>query len=468
MPIHTGGHFPSKKNLVRNARSGATGWLPVITIVLSALSAIPAAAAEKTLVAFNTYPPQQTGSNPTGTLLRDASGALYGAAWNGGAYYNGTIFKLTPPADGQGDWALSVLYTFTGGFDGGSPNPVLVMDASGALYGTTEGGGDFTNQGVVFKLTPPAPGGTQWTETVLHYFNHLYHSSDDGAYPSGGLIMDDSGTLYGTTDLGGSMDDVFGFGTVFKLTPLDAGKTTWQETVVYRFTSVADGQNPMSTLTLDATGALYGTTLYGGTGACVDYFSNVIGCGTVFSLTPPGPGQTTWTKTTLHSFTAGADGSVPQGKLLRDASGAVYGTTLVGGGGACTDTLSNVVGCGIVYNLTPPAPGQTDWTESILYTFTGPDGAFPQGGLFMDVAGALFGTASGGGPNSDPVLGGYGLVYKLAPPSPDLPGWTQTVLFSFDISTSGAEPVGELIRDPDGDFFGVTYLGGGSVYEITP
>jgi hypothetical protein len=101
MPIHIGGHCPQKKNPVRNARSGATGWLPVITIVLSTLSAIPAAAAEKTLVAFNPLPPQQTGAYPTGTLLRDASGALYGAAWQGGAYYSGTIFKLTPPADGQ-------------------------------------------------------------------------------------------------------------------------------------------------------------------------------------------------------------------------------------------------------------------------------------------------------------------------------------------------------------------------------
>ena len=103
--------------------------MPLITLALFTLSAIPAAAAtEKTLYAFNWAPPPgalNPGSGPTGTLLRDASGALYGATSLGGAYYNGTIFKLTPPAAGQTDWQMSVLYDFTGGFDGGSPNPTL-------------------------------------------------------------------------------------------------------------------------------------------------------------------------------------------------------------------------------------------------------------------------------------------------------------------------------------------------------
>ena len=453
--------------------------VPLITAILFTLSALPAAAAtETTLYAFNWAPPPgalNPGSGPTGTLLRDASGALYGATSLGGAYYNGTIFKLTPPAAGQTEWQMSVLYDFTGGFDGGSPNPTLVMDSSGAIYGTTQSGGSWLNQGLVFKLTPPATGHTQWTETVLHYFYHSYaFGADDGANPSGGLIMDKNGALYGTTDLGGSITDPsgIGLGTVFKLTPVDAGKTTWAETVLYRFNSLADGENPMFTLTMDAAGALYGSTLYGGTGPCVDLFSEPVGCGTVFKLTPPVPGQTTWTKTTIHNFTAGADGNMPEYSLLLDASGALYGTTYEGGTGACTDWFSNLVGCGVVFKLTPPAAGHTAWTESVLHSFTGPDGAYPQGGLIMDGSGALIGTASGGGPISYGVVGGYGLVFKLAPPPPGQQSWTETVIYNFDIRTSGSEPVGELIRDPAGHLFGVTYGGGptlgGTIYEIIP
>jgi hypothetical protein len=461
---------------LKQARSRKHIWFPLIAIALAAVSVTPASGATgSALYSFNWMPPPgalNPGSGPTGTLLPDASGALYGATSLGGAYYNGAIFKLTPPAAGQTGWQMSVLYSFTGGFDGGSPNPGLVMDASGAIYGSASSGGSWLNQGLVFKLTPPAPGMTQWTETVLHYFYHSYSfGADDGANPSGGLIMDSNGALYGTTDLGGDITNIdSGFGTVFKLTPVDAAKTVWAETVLYRFKSLADGTNPMFQLTMDASGSLYGSTLYGGTGPCVDFLSEPVGCGTVFKLTPPGPGQVTWTKTTLHHFSGGADGNMPEYKLLVDASGAVYGTTYEGGYGRCTDWLSNVVGCGVVFKLVPPAAGNTAWTESVLYSFSGPDGAYPQGGLILDGYGGLIGTASGGGPVSYGVVGGYGLVFRLSPPANGQQSWTQTVLYNFDIRSSGSEPVGELIRDLAGHLFGVTYSGGegmgGTVYEL--
>ena len=200
--------------------------------------------------------------------------------------------------------------------------------------------------------------------------------------------------------------------------------------------------------------------LYGGTGACTDYLSNVIGCGTVYKLMPPAPGQAAWAKTTLHSFTRGADGIVPQGRLLLDYYGNVYGTTIEGGTGQCTDSLYNVVGCGVIYRLTPPGLGQTTWTESIPHNFTGPDGAFPQGGLLIDAAGALYGTTSGGGPASNAILGSYGLVFKLSPPTQGGSPWTETILYSFDITTSGDTPVDELTGDPFGNLFGVTNLAG--------
>jgi len=444
--------------------------------VLAALSALPAAAAEKTLFAFNPFPPggiQRSGLYPDGTLLRDASGALYGTTMLGGTQNNGTVFKLTPPPPGKTVWALSVLYTFTGGSDGGLPNAGLVMDESGAIYGTTEMGGSWLNQGLVFKLTPPAPGATQWKQTVLHYFYYSYaYDARDGANPSGGLIMDKDGALYGTTDLGGSTANLSsGVGTVFKLTPLNAAKTKWREDVLYRFQGGTDGGNPMSQLTLDAAGALYGTTLYGGTGACTDFLSNLIGCGTVFKLTPPAQGQTTWTKKTLHHFALGSDGTIPQGKLLLDGSHAIYGATFQGGAGTCTDSLLNVIGCGVIFKLTPPTLGQAHWTETILYDFSGPDGAFPQGGVIADAKGRLYGTTSGGGPTSYGV-GGYGLVFKLVPPVLGGARWTEAVLYDFDISTSGSQPLGELVRSPEGHFFGVAYDGGlrlgGTVFEIMP
>jgi hypothetical protein len=323
-------------------------------------------------------------------------------------------------------------------------------------------------------LTPPPPGGTEWHETVIHNFTYSFvYNLNDGAFPSGGLIMDNYGALYGTTDLGGSTADPSGngFGAVFKLTPLDTERTQWQETVLYRFTSVADGINPMSTLTLDAAGALYGTTLYGGTGTCSDWMYNIIGCGTVFMLSPPAPGQATWSKNTLHNFANGVDGAVPQGKPLLDDAGAVYGTTYQGGTGACPDWGGNVIGCGIIYKLTPAGQAPADWTESIIHTFTGLDGAYPQGGVIMDSTGALYGMASGGGPISYGIVGGYGLVFQLMP-SPGLPYWTETVLYNFDVSQTGTRPIGELIRDPAGRLFGVTNSGGpefgGTIFEIVP
>src|SRR5262249_50539447 len=130
------------------------------------LLAVHAGAAEKTLYGFNPLPPSgalPTGAYPLGTLLRDANGALYGATWLDGAYGSGTIFKLSPPSSGETAWKISVLYAFTGNGDGDTPNPLLAMDSSGAIYGTTQYGGSGM-QGVAFKLTPPAPGTTVWKE----------------------------------------------------------------------------------------------------------------------------------------------------------------------------------------------------------------------------------------------------------------------------------------------------------------
>jgi len=450
-------------NCRRRKHSLRKDCMAVFACVLSSLSAVPSNAAENNLYAFSTWPAAApAGSYPLGTLLRDSSGALYSATWYGGQYGYGTIFKLAPPAVGQTQWSISVLHSFNGGSDGGTPNATLAMDSTGAIYGTAGDGGALL-EGLAFKLTPPINGATNWSYTIIHTFSYNFATgNNDGAHPSGGLIMDKNGALYGTTNLGGVTTDPYGrgFGTVFRLTPLDAGKTTWQETVLYRFTSVTDGTNPMFALTLNGAGALFGSTLYGGTGQCTDILSNIIGCGTVFKLTPPALGQAAWTKSTLHSFALGTDGQVPEGRLLLDAAGAVYGATTQGGAATCSS------GCGVIYKLTPPPVGQTAWTESILHSFTGLDGASPQGGLIWDATGAVFGTASGGGSI------GYGVVFKLVPPLAGQQAWTETVLFNFDGYIAGTRPIGELVRDATGRFFGVANSWGpnpgGTIYQMTP
>jgi uncharacterized repeat protein (TIGR03803 family) len=440
--------------------------LGLAVLFVSATSVTPAAsAAEKTLYAFPST--RDNGCYPAGTLLGDAAGALYGAANLCGAAYSGTLFKLAPPGLGQTKWVFERLYVFDGYGDGERPSADLVMDASSAIYGTTQSGG-FMFQGTVFKLTPPTDGSTPWKKTVLHYFQDIYGNANrDGSNPGAGLTWDADGALYGTTNLGGG-GSVAGYGTVFKLAPPVLGKTDWRETVLYRFAGGADGRNPFAVLAMDGAGALYGTTLYGGRGTCVDPMLNTVGCGTVFKLAPPPPGATAWRKTTLHRFAGGADGGIPQGKLFRDASGALYGATYQGGSGKCAQiVLQTIIGCGTVFKLTPPAAGETGWTYSVLYSFEGlADGAYPQGGVIRAAAGSLYGTASAGGAY------GNGVAFKLSPPVPPRYQWTEMVLYNFNISTSGDTPVGELVGDADGQLFGVAWGGGpsllGTVFKITP
>jgi uncharacterized repeat protein (TIGR03803 family) len=207
------------------------------------------------------------GRLPTGGLISDASGALYGTTLGGGIYSKGAVFRLTPPPATAGTWSETVLFSFSGGKDGSFPLAGLLSDASGAFYGTTQSGGMY-GQGTVFKLSPPGVAGSSWSEVILHSFT----GAGDGAVPVSGLLSDASGALYGTTLEGGAS----GRGTVFKLVPSAATDGKWTEIVLHHFSS-KDGANPFANLTQDTSGALYGTTLEGGVG----------GLGTVFRLTLP-------------------------------------------------------------------------------------------------------------------------------------------------------------------------------------
>ena len=296
--------------------------------------------------------------------------------------------------------------------------------------------------GVVFKMTRVGSG---WIETPVYSFGSL----PDGQGPESRVIFGPDGALYGTTYQGGANACC---GTVFKLQPpahsCASVSCPWRETILYSFTSLADGAYPVGDLVFDRSGNLYGTTAGGGTGSCQ------VGCGTVFELSPNGNGA--WTKTTLHSFQGGAgDGASPDSALLIDSAGNLYGTTAVGGSYYCYSKPT----CGTVFEMSPSGSG---WTETVLHVFTdGPDGGNPAG-LVFDSEGNLYGAASSG-----PGEFGAGTIFELTPYQGG--GWTFTVSYTF--SDIGVSFPNAPTMDAAGNIYGGSQNGGvygtGAAYKLT-
>jgi len=334
-----------------------------------------------------------------GHMVFDKAGNLYGTTQYGGnaPFGYGTVFQLTPPAEPGGSWIETILYNFTDGDDGGVPANGLVQDAAGNLYGTTNDGGQYGMQagvGTIFQLAPPAVKGGAWTETTLHSFRlirdgdepnglildakgNLYGSRSadnitcnpvhakhcgtvfelerqptgwhmkvlhqfeggDGSSPNG-IIFGADGNLYGTTS--GFGGDTTTGGTVFELSPPPDRDGPWTETLLYIFSGYADGSSPSSEPTLDAKGNLYGTTFYGGDGAC----NFGLGCGVVFALAPPPESGSPWTETVLYTFKGGHDGADPFAGLIWGPGGRLYGTAAEGGGSASCNG-----GCGTAFEV---------------------------------------------------------------------------------------------------------------------
>jgi uncharacterized repeat protein (TIGR03803 family) len=278
----------------------------------------------------------------------------------------------------------------SGNIDGTSPNAGVVLDSSGAVYGTAQYGGSCDECGIVFKLTPPQSGQTGWTETVIHSFTGI---SGDGREPKSTLALGADGTLYGTTAYGGAGDA----GIVYELTPPAPGKTTWTETVLHAFAGLSDpdGSVPFAGVVLDGRGALTGATYAGGLSNCKPY-----GCGSVYRLDPPAPGQSVWSIDVLYAFTGVNYGASPTSNATIDRMGSLFGMTTTA-----------------AFRLTPPPGGQGAWTPSLVHAFTAGDvgGRSPSGTLIEDRHGNLYGTASSGGNTTSCSEGGSGcgVVFEL-------------------------------------------------------
>jgi uncharacterized repeat protein (TIGR03803 family) len=380
------------------------------------------------------------GSQSVANLLIDA-GYLYGTTRFGGAADNGTVFRLSPAG------AMTLLYSFcvqpcTG--DGYQPVAGLIRDPAGNLYGTTKFGPYPQDNGTVFRLSPIGQG--KYQETILYGF-----TAPTGGYNlASGVIRDAHGNLYGTTY---AADDVSDTGTVYELTPTASGP--WTLTTLYSFLLTGGGApgGPLAGVIMDGHGNLYATTNTGGTGEFGIAFMLTRG------LTVP------WNLSTLFSFDDGTYGGYPEGNLIMDAKGNVYGTNSAGGKEG-----------GVVYKLTRSPI--TPWVPTALYSFcqaTGClDGRQPRAGVVMDGQGNLYGTTyfggSGNGLSGVPctTCTANGIVYKI-----DTLG-NETVLYNFTGKGDGANPSASLAIDAEGNLYGTTYAGGtstcgcGTIFKVVP
>jgi hypothetical protein len=293
-------------------------------------------------------------------------------------------------------------------------------------------------------MKPPVKKGDPWTETVLYIFKGT--DNNDGASPFGGVIFDAAGNLYGTTGYDGTgpcqlFGGQVGCGTVYQLSPPTAPGGSWTETVLYNFQGDKGGQLPYGDLVFDKQGNLYGGTLYGGGfGSCNDPFDKH--CGTIFELSPPKQKGGKWTEKVLYSFKNGNDGANPNGGLVFDKKGAIYGTAYYGGkeDGNCRGGVGGI-GCGTVFKLAPPTKGGK-WKFHLLHRFNADDGGNPAAGVVFDTKGNLFGTSAGGG------IEGWGVVFRLKKPSAKSQLWTELVLYRFTDRTDGASPRGGSLWIP--------------------
>jgi len=387
-----------------------------------------------------------------GGLVADGHGRLYGTTSNFDAG-GGAVFMVGPSTP------LTVIHKFSSlenYLQGYGAEATLTLAPDGTLYGTTVSGGvngSTGGGGVIFSLSPPPPGSTAWTYKVLYDFSNDL-TGPSGSDPAGRLYRDGSGVLYGATVYGGAS----GSGVIYSLTPPAPGNRAWTYRTLYQFAGGQDGFYPEAGVIPGSAGVLYGTTAYGGTKG------SRFCCGSAFQLSPPAAGTSAWTKTTLHAFSGDSDGSTPGRELALDASGSLYGTA----------PESGPAGGGTAFALSPPAQAGGVWDYKLLFAFSGPGttatGNFPSSPLLPDGSGGFLGTTSGGG------TGNGGTLFRLSPPAPGQTLWSETILHAFrQVSgpADGNDPVSDLVLTKRGLVLGVTQTGTGAdllgtLYKIHP
>ncbi len=412
--------------------SGSVPFTPKDAAVRAAPEAASAGMAPETILhSFSGI----DGAAPVSNMLSGKAGTIYGTTLFGGKGA-GCVFKLTPASSG---YTETIVYDFNGGLDGASPWGI-VAGAKGVIYGITFVGGSSGNGGngwgTVYDLTPGTSG---YTERVLYRFK----GSPDGWEPIGPPVVAGDGSIFGVTSFGGARNA----GTIFRLTPRGSG---YKESIVYSFPGGSGGNLPQAGLTIDKRGNIYGTTMYGG--GTQGYCGSAGGCGTVFELKAAASGYSegvihaftgsdgnlpfgtltvnertgavfgttfwggaftdgtvfklsphgsSYSESVLYSFNGKNDGFLPEGTLLLQRGGTLYGTAALGGGGC------NGIGCGTVFSLVPSG---SHYAFHVLFDFKRPaNGAEPQQtNLLMDAGGAIYGTTRSGGAGTDCSDGGPG------------------------------------------------------------
>ncbi len=424
--------------------------LPIAPLATLFMMLVATPALAQTLNILHAFSGGGDGARPfVAGLTPDAAGNFYGSTLTGGSYGCGglgcgTVFRLVRHGS---SWVETPIYVFHGGSDGGYPMGGVVFGPDGSLYGTTAVGGvgscntyGLPGCGTVFRLQPPPAFCSSipclWRKTVLYDFG----GGSDGANPAAAVTFDPAGNLYSTTLEGGAQNICTGgCGTVFELSRNANG--SWSETRLYAFhVGTTDGGFPEAGVILDQAGNVYGTATLGGTGCSGE------GCGVVYKLTASGSG---WTETILQYF-GGTGLSSPEGGLIFDSSGNLYGVT------------AGYPPAGGVYELTPSQGG---WTFATLHVFQSGEAKNSWCRPTLDAAGNIYGTSQQGGAY------GNGTVFKL---TFSHGAWTYSSLHDFNIE--GGEPgtpYPAVVLDASGNIYG-TANGGpddgglGAVFEIIP
>jgi uncharacterized repeat protein (TIGR03803 family) len=426
----------------RLVASGILGAAAVLALLATASRSVSATSSYQVLYAFCSSPNCADGSAPRAGVVRDSEGNLYGTTSSGGTNFDyGTVFEVTP------DGKEHVLHSFcTGCADGTGPVSDLVLDTAGNLFGTARTGGA-KDSGTVFELTPNAKH-TKWKFKILYTFCQLYRCAD-GAGPGSGLtywgaesgaLYDGSSPLYGVTGNGGTGDNG---GTIYEI---DLGRSGAKEKVIHSFCSLpgcSDGQGPSARLTVANSGDLFGTTLYGGNNG-----------GIAFQFTPARKHSVFVVLYTFCSDAGCTDGEIPYSPLAIDAEGNLLGT--VSGGG--------LYGGGAVFKIVPRGEHSR---ESIIYNFCSlencADGWGPLGDIAIDANGDIVGAAGGGAHNHS------GVIFKLHGSKESV---LYDFCAQSDCA-DGEYPVGGVILDNAGNIYGTAEFNtsdftGGIVFELIP